>query len=190
MDRLQNGDHFVSVLVCMMYRSLTDFIGLNQYKYMHISWAIDLLHKCHNTAVLYPTIQHFVKEMCTRVHIFVTIWCIVGYLSNALWDLWDGSIVYLISHAYLSGRDWKSRFKYISYVICIYPLVAWWVQGMVMLSVFLVLCEGNQPVTSGLPSSVTCGFSLQRTSNARNMNSVLSACTRCKGLKRHGAHVT
>ena len=30
---------------------------------------------------------------CNRnVHISVTKWCIVGYLSNALWDLWDGSI--------------------------------------------------------------------------------------------------
>ena len=28
--------------------------------------------------------------MCTSVHIFVTKWCIVEYLSNALCDLWDG----------------------------------------------------------------------------------------------------
>ena len=32
------------------------------------------------------TIHHFVTEMCTYVHISVTKWCIVGYLSNALWD--------------------------------------------------------------------------------------------------------
>ena len=35
----------------------------------------------------YPTVHHFVTEMCTRVHISVTKWCIVGYLSNASWDL-------------------------------------------------------------------------------------------------------
>ena len=30
---------------------------------------------------------------CYRnVHISVTKWCILGYLSDALWDLWDGSI--------------------------------------------------------------------------------------------------
>ena len=30
---------------------------------------------------------------CNRnVHISVTKWCIVGYLFDALWDLWDGSI--------------------------------------------------------------------------------------------------
>ena len=35
--------------------------------------------------------HHFVIEMCTRVHISVTKWCIVGYLPDAWWDLWDGS---------------------------------------------------------------------------------------------------
>ena len=30
--------------------------------------------------------------MCTCVHISATKWRSVGYLSNALWDLWDGSI--------------------------------------------------------------------------------------------------
>ena len=47
-----------------------------------------------------PTIHHshipqytiFVTEMCTCVHISVTKWCIVGHLSNVLWDLWDESI--------------------------------------------------------------------------------------------------
>ena len=30
---------------------------------------------------------------CNRnVHIFVTKWCIVGYLPNALWNLWDGFV--------------------------------------------------------------------------------------------------
>ena len=26
------------------------------------------------------------------MHIAVAIWCIVGYLSDALWQIWDGSI--------------------------------------------------------------------------------------------------
>ena len=52
---------------------------------------IDLLHKSHNTPVPYPTMYHFVTEMCTGVHISVTKWCIVRYLSDALWDLWYGS---------------------------------------------------------------------------------------------------
>ena len=36
--------------------------------------------------------HHFVTEMCTCVHISVTKWCIVGYDTGTLWDLWDGSI--------------------------------------------------------------------------------------------------
>ena len=37
--------------------------------------------------VPHPTIHHFVTEM----YISVTKLCIAGYLSNAVWDLWDGS---------------------------------------------------------------------------------------------------
>ena len=53
---------------------------------------IDLIHKSHNAQVPHPTMHHFVTEMCTCVHFSVAKWCIVGHLSNALWDLWDGSI--------------------------------------------------------------------------------------------------
>ena len=35
--------------------------------------------------VQYPIMHHFVTEMCTCVHISVTKWCIVGYLSNHCW---------------------------------------------------------------------------------------------------------
>ena len=41
------------------------------------------------------TVSHnaqFLTEVCTCVHIFVTKWGIVRYLSDALRDLWDGSI--------------------------------------------------------------------------------------------------
>ena len=54
---------------------------------------IDLSHKSHNAPVPDPTMHHFVTEMCTCVHISVTKWCIAGYLSGALWDLHDGSIL-------------------------------------------------------------------------------------------------
>ena len=46
------------------------------------SWV--LLHKSHNATVPYPTMHHFVTEMCTSVHISVTKWCIVGYLSSCI----------------------------------------------------------------------------------------------------------
>ena len=48
-------------------------------------------HKSHNASDKYPTMHHFVTEMCTRVHISVTKWWIVGYGMDAFWDLWDGS---------------------------------------------------------------------------------------------------
>ena len=47
---------------------------------------LDQSHKSHNATVPCPTMLHFVTEMCTHVHISVTKWCIVGYLSNALWS--------------------------------------------------------------------------------------------------------
>ena len=53
----------------------------------------NLLHKSHNAPVPYPTVHHFVTEMCRYVHISVKKICIVGYLPSALWDLWHGSIV-------------------------------------------------------------------------------------------------
>ena len=60
---------------------------------LHWEWnAIDLLHKSHNAPVSHPMMHHFVREMCTYVHISVTKWCIVVYFSDALWDLWDWSI--------------------------------------------------------------------------------------------------
>ena len=72
---------------------------------MAMIW-IDLSHKSHNAPILYPTMHHFVTETCTCVHVSVTKWCIVGYLSNALWDLWEWSIV---------GWNW------LQYVRCISP---------------------------------------------------------------------
>ena len=55
--------------------------------------TIDPSHKSHHASDKYPTMHHFVSEMCTCVHISVTKWCIVGYGTGALWDLWNGSIV-------------------------------------------------------------------------------------------------
>ena len=60
--------------------------------------AIDSTHKSQNAAVPYPTMQYFVTEMCTCVHISVTNCCIVGYGTAAFWDLWDGSIVLCLLH--------------------------------------------------------------------------------------------
>ena len=55
--------------------------------------VIDPSHKSQNASVPYPTMHHFVTEMFTHVHISVTKCCIVGYGTDAFWDLWDGSIL-------------------------------------------------------------------------------------------------
>ena len=48
---------------------------------------IDLSHKFQQAPVLCTTMPRFVTEMGTDVHISVTKWYIVAYLSDALWDL-------------------------------------------------------------------------------------------------------
>ena len=53
---------------------------------------IDPSHKSHNASDKYPTMQHFVTEMCTHVHISVTKCCIMGYDTDAFWDLWNRAI--------------------------------------------------------------------------------------------------
>ena len=45
---------------------------------------IYLLHKSHNAQLPFPTMHHFITEMCTCVHISVTKWCIARYLSSAM----------------------------------------------------------------------------------------------------------
>ena len=44
-------------------------------------------HKFHSASDIYPTMHHFVTEMCTHVHISVTNWCNVGCGTDAFWDM-------------------------------------------------------------------------------------------------------
>ena len=54
--------------------------------------VIDPLHKSHNALDRYPTMHHYVTEMSICAH-FVTKWCIVGYGTGALWDLYNRFIL-------------------------------------------------------------------------------------------------
>ena len=67
--------------------------------------------------------DHFVTEMCTCVHIFVTKWRTVGYLPDASWEFWGGSIEKTVS------QDMGS----------IMTNAIWW-PLMRLLSWYLVLC--------------------------------------------------
>ena len=67
----------------------------------------DQSRKSYNAPILHTTMHGFVTEMCACVHISVTKWCIVGYLSDALWDFWDGSVGWC-RQLWLQNRVWDS----------------------------------------------------------------------------------
>ena len=93
-DRLSSGSqiwsafHTLSILIC------GDSIRSKRFTwYIFTRIApIDPSHKSHITSVTYPTMHHFVTELCKHMHISATKWCMVGYLSDASWDLWDGCL--------------------------------------------------------------------------------------------------
>ena len=83
--------HIVELLFCTILTML--------YRYPKVQWllssnfdiystSIDLSHKSHNASHKYPTMPHFVTEMCTFL-----------LQNGALWDTWDGSInkLYVLS---------------------------------------------------------------------------------------------
>ena len=51
--------------------------------------------KSYNALDKYPTTHNSITEMRAHVHISVTKWCNVGWGTDALLDLWDGSIAWL-----------------------------------------------------------------------------------------------
>ena len=55
---------------------------------MHVPMIADSCHKSHNKSdkYKYPTMHHSVTEMCMHVHISITKWCIVGYVTAVLCD--------------------------------------------------------------------------------------------------------
>ena len=60
------------------------------------------MHQFHppNAPVPSATVHHFVTEKWTCEYISVTMWCIMECLSSALWDLWDGFIIFAKQYWY------------------------------------------------------------------------------------------
>ena len=58
---------------------------------------IDQTHKSHNAPASYPTMHHS-EQKCAH---FCSKWCIVGYGTGAMWDLWIRSTVLTISQHWL-----------------------------------------------------------------------------------------
>ena len=79
---------------------------------------INPYHKSLSASDKYPTIHHFVTEMCTDVHISVTKWCIVEYGTGILWDLCDRSISSVPSSPQFFFRNIKTLFTY--WISCSY----------------------------------------------------------------------
>ena len=49
--------------------------------------TVDSSRKAHNALDIYPTMQYFVKEMCTHVHISVAKLGSVGYGAGTFWRI-------------------------------------------------------------------------------------------------------
>ena len=67
----------------------------------------DLSHISHNAPNKYPTMHHFVTEMCTCVHISFTNWCIVGYGTVASWDLIQYIEITYLQYHFISNTEHK-----------------------------------------------------------------------------------
>ena len=62
-----------------------------------------------NAPVSYPTMLHFVKKcayVCTLLLQNGANWWNVGYVSNASWDLWDGSISQYLTTAWQNSCEY------------------------------------------------------------------------------------
>ena len=84
--------------------------------------AVDIIsHGLHltNPAMIrqISTVLHFVTEMCMHAHISVTRWCIVGYETSALWELWDWSNRAYSCLTYFEGKLKKNNLLFISRMI-------------------------------------------------------------------------
>ena len=86
----------------------------------------DPSQKSHNASGKYPSMHHFVTELCTFVHISVTKWCIVWYGAGALWDS-------------------SNRF-------IVTPFFPWRRHQMKTSSTLLAICVGNSPGTGECPT--------------------------------------
>ena len=111
------GDFIIMTLTAPLSIYIKLFMFIGELMCELISWwyPIDLFHKSHNAQVPNPIMHHFVTEICAWVHISVTDWHIVGYLSDALWDLWDGSKLSQQCQGPSQYKDGLFRYGYFHY---------------------------------------------------------------------------
>ena len=145
------------------------------------AWRISLFHKSHSVSDRYPTMHHFVTEMCTRVRISFTnlvhcgifVWYIVGFVRwvYAPETFGDTSlncgntcylpILFMVTH--YSDVIMGTMASQITSVRDVYSTVYLGAdQRKHQSSASLALCAGNSPVTGEFPA--------QRASNAENVS--------------------
>ena len=72
------------ILLCTWFIQVWSGVGQFTNKF---SLTIDLIHKSQNAPVPYPTMPHS-EQKCAH---FCSEWSIVGYGTDAFWDLWNWS---------------------------------------------------------------------------------------------------
>ena len=72
---------------------------------------MEISHKSHNASDKYPTMHHFVTEMCTHV-------CTFLLQNDALWDMalvhcgiWNWCIVNMVYWSFIHGSSWLGLIK-------------------------------------------------------------------------------
>ena len=129
-------------------------ISTHAYKHLFpVCWWFqqDLSQKYTNAPAPYPTRHHFITEiqMYTCVHISVTKLCLVGYLFNALWDLWAGSI---------GSACLRIPCIYGYAISCQHNVpqstTPWWRHQMETFSALMAICAGNSPVPGEFPTQM------------------------------------
>ena len=83
-----------------------------------IAVSIDPSHmKSHNALDWYPTMHHFVTEMCTFMHISVAKLCIVGYRTSALWNLCSRCILFISLQHWMPVNKSSNKLQWLEWMI-------------------------------------------------------------------------
>ena len=89
------------------------------HELMWSSWPLSRVFKCnrdnfttiqHDALDKYPTMHHFVIEMCTHVHNSITKRCIVGYGTGASRDLCNRCVVAAITMESTMPHTWNTQY--------------------------------------------------------------------------------
>ena len=103
------------------WQLMSSLVSLSYRVGLEVTKPVDLSHKPYNVPLPYHTIHRFVTETYAHVHIFVTKWCIVGYLFYILrFVRWINILCSLLSSNF--GQNYKN---------CPYPFKSYTYQSWI-----------------------------------------------------------